>query len=492
MSEENLKNKDLTVRTEILGLCAVWCIGLFVRVWFAQLPLVVLNEGDPNTRVQQALQWATNSGLAHGLVWPPLHSILLGIPTLFGADILIGSRVVTLLFGVFTLPLFYLLVKNRFGQKNALISCLLLAINPFHVKHSVITMAEVPFFFAVVGALYFLFKYIKTDGRIYFVMSSLCLNAGNLLRFEGWQVAFYITFFMLYYKRDFKLFVTYGAANALSIAWYMLVAFCDTGDPLYGLSYTAAELKASYAKVPDVPAHILAGLNYAPIFPFALLPVMALGVYYGFKKRIEIPWLLTGLLMLLLITYRVLTCANEPFWRYFSTGLFLLIPFLVIGMERITRSYVPLQLVVILLVTGYSFAVLRETYASLYNNAYSPAGLRETAAWFLEHRKKEERYYYDTPGFTFTGFHLLAYSSYSDMCYAHYPYTGFTGHENKIDSVFNAALKDTSIHYVIAENGTLTDSLMQYRALQPSSAGGVSTNFAYASGIIKTYRIKRQ
>jgi 4-amino-4-deoxy-L-arabinose transferase-like glycosyltransferase len=111
------------------------------------------------SRLEQAKRWYEHPcGLPGGLNWLPLHHWIIGFPSLLGFDILTSSRTITLLFGVFTIPMFYYAVKMRFEKTIAIIASCLLTFNAFHIRYSVITMSEVPFIFFAITALFFFLK----------------------------------------------------------------------------------------------------------------------------------------------------------------------------------------------------------------------------------------------------------------------------------------------------------------------------------------------
>ena len=74
----------------------------------------------------------------------------------------LASRLAALIFGSFSILLIYLLTKEFFDDKIALISAFLLAVAPFHVKLTIAEHDLMAMFFVLFGALIFV-KSVKND-----------------------------------------------------------------------------------------------------------------------------------------------------------------------------------------------------------------------------------------------------------------------------------------------------------------------------------------
>jgi 4-amino-4-deoxy-L-arabinose transferase-like glycosyltransferase len=139
-----------------------------------------------------------------------------------------------------TLPVFYLLVKEKMGTSTALFSVFILAINPFHIRYSVLTMTEVPFIFFSMCALLFLFRFIKFGNFSSLLLSSLFLSCGNMIRFEGSIISVLFSLYLLYYYRGLGSFILYFFKNYFStILVYMIISYTINGHLIHGLVMSA-------------------------------------------------------------------------------------------------------------------------------------------------------------------------------------------------------------------------------------------------------------
>jgi 4-amino-4-deoxy-L-arabinose transferase-like glycosyltransferase len=77
------------------------------------------------------------------------------------------ARMVPVIFGTLTVFVTYLVAKELFDRQVGLISCLVLALLPFHIVFSRQVLLDVPLSFFVILFLYFIAKYKRTGDVIY-------------------------------------------------------------------------------------------------------------------------------------------------------------------------------------------------------------------------------------------------------------------------------------------------------------------------------------
>lgn len=100
---------------------------------------------------------------AHPLLLQAMVSISFA---LFGVHDMV-ARIVPVIFGTLTVFVTYLVAKELFDRKIGLISCLILALLPFHIVFSRQVLVDVPLSFFVMLFLYFVTKYRITGHNIY-------------------------------------------------------------------------------------------------------------------------------------------------------------------------------------------------------------------------------------------------------------------------------------------------------------------------------------
>jgi|GEM_PF-4397869 len=139
---------------------------------------------------------------------PPLHTVMLkGWISLFGES-RVAMRMLSVLFGVFTLPAIYLIARYRTNPRIAVIACLFLALNPMNVHYSREARAYAALSFFLLWAIYFFLALVRER-------QSRTGNTGWL--FAGFAVCLAMTFHLHYLSVLF--FPLFGlAALVLSIS----------------------------------------------------------------------------------------------------------------------------------------------------------------------------------------------------------------------------------------------------------------------------------
>ncbi|MDB5283436.1 MAG: hypothetical protein JWO06_2511, partial [Bacteroidota bacterium] len=420
------------------------------------------------------------------------HFYLLMLPSLFGFSITEAGRIITTALSILTFPVLFLLVKKRFSPEIALISCLLLSVNEFHLKYSVITMTEVPFIFFVFCALLFFYKFVESRRLLFLVLCSVFLNCCNMLRFEGWIVSAFLSFSLFYYEKNPRRLVGFAAMNAITIILYIFISLASTGYPVYGLTISNLEVKHNYEVIKDVFHHILTGLTWDQPVPTWLLILSMYGVWIGIKKKTELPWLSLSVLLLGMIAWKILTCSNEPSFRYFSTGLFLMLPFAALSISRLIPPGVFIRATLFFLLLCVSLPGLNKQYNVLKYQPYSPNGILKAAEWIKNHKKPGEQILFNSSGTEFSGFRLLT-NTYSNELYFP-PYPGMKKFENYrefSDTVFFQLSLKPDYKFMVYQTGLEMDSVFHLpRVQQQLQSSGPGFDSVFSVGSFRIYSIR--
>ncbi len=433
-----------------------------------ELPLMV-SDGDAMSRLEMAWEWAQDPYLLPGgLIWLPFHFALIGFPTyLLNVSIWQSSTAVTLLCSLLSFPLLFSISKKRFNTAVALLACLLLAVNPFHIKYSVLSMTEVPFVFFALAAIWCFYMFIEKGVMSYLVASSIFLNCCSLIRFEGWIISALLTFNLLYYGKGIRLVVVYGCLNVLSIAFYILISYTTTGNLIHGLVMSDKEVRFAYAAINDKWMHVINGMKWERVLPLWLLPFLFYGVYIGIKKKIELPYLFTGLFLLFLITWKVLRFETEPAWRYFSVSLIILLPYLSLAILNISNQIALFRLSLIAII---SILLLKQSVVQFNDISKSLGDTNGTviaAEWLSHQRKPNQKVFYHSNDFSFSGFRILSNTPKTDLYYPHYPgMKKFSNYEEFTPVVLTRLVVDSTFSYFVYRQNTTTDSFFQINSIK--------------------------
>lgn len=450
----------------------IFILAFVLRLFHAATLPLIISEGDAMCRIEVARDfYFTHQGIPGGLIWLPLHFFLLMIPCFFNIDIVKGSTYVTLVLGMLTFPVLYFLVKRRFNETIALITCFLLAVNPFHIKYSVITMTEVPFLFFAITALWFLFEYIQEEHFSFLILSALALTCCDQIRFEGWMLSGLLPFYLLYYKKGFKRFIQYGFMNSLNIIIYIVVSLANTDHLIHGLTMSDLEVKYNYTVIPNHFEHIFQGMLWDMVIPFWMLLFLAHGVWLALKRKTELPWLTTGLFLLGMITWKVLRLQTEPAWRYFSASMFLLLPFMAVSINSLIGKNRFIRTGAFSVLLAVFIGKIAMQYSVLKEQPNVPKGLFEAADWMKAHKKPGDKFLYNSFKFDNAGFRLMTNTMSDEMYSPHYPgMKKFDMYEDYTDTVFLRVLRTPGYKFMLYQLGSQTDSLFHMEKVQQDIA----------------------
>lgn len=94
-----------------------------------------------------------------------------------------SGRFISAVFGVSSVVLVYGIVKKLFPFKAAVISALVLAINPFHVQHSRYITTDVLSLFFILLALYFLINLMQSGKLKWYILSGIAIGVQSTIRY---------------------------------------------------------------------------------------------------------------------------------------------------------------------------------------------------------------------------------------------------------------------------------------------------------------------
>lgn len=181
-------------------------ITLLYLLKLDRLPLSF--HGDEAETALQTLEILKGNVGIIGVGWYdlPLLSFIPDVITMriFGINIW-GIRSGSVLFGILTIPIFYFLTELLFTKRVALIATILLTTSHLWIALSRIGITYVQATFIMLTTLYFLFKGLKSEQKIYFVLAGIFLG----LSFYSYYAArilplvIFIPLFFYIFKRGY-------------------------------------------------------------------------------------------------------------------------------------------------------------------------------------------------------------------------------------------------------------------------------------------------
>lgn len=301
--EENMKKYRV-----ILLLIVVF--GISLRFWSLNRPLV----GNHEHRAVAYGMMARNAVNDANAIFKPSFDLIIGgepsfcmleIPyaaymagylwkfTNFSIDF--WGRLISLVSFVFSIILFYGIVKKISGSKTALIASFVLAVSPISVILGQSFQMEYPALTLILGSLYLILEWEEKNSTKKLLLSGILFGLALLLRLQ-YVFMFLLLPFVIFQKQGIKSFVKSKlwllclVVFLLPAAWYCYGTYVAVSQQNVMTSVYDQVLLRSFphpvlfkADFYKVLLDNVAGLCFTPIlFPFFLL-----GIFIKSKSRLE-------------------------------------------------------------------------------------------------------------------------------------------------------------------------------------------------------------
>lgn len=306
----------------------------------------------------------------HSLInnWHLVSDLLIRLSLLLYNDPSISPRILMVLLATFSLLPFYKLNRLFFNPKISLTSTLLLAVYPLHLKLSSVTLAQIPFIFFSLWALYYFFKFImleKTAVRVRkssltrfikhpkniknLIFSCIFLNIITMIRFEGIIFIFILFLFLLFSKHK-KFIIFFTIISLLFLFFNLSLSIKYEKDFLEHLIessvYSRAEINFAHQHGKTFPAFpntlIEKIISWPSILYFSFSPIISilivLGLSISFFKKNDLRLFFIGIFVFLCFMYK--TFANTIIVQEHYSLIFgvLFIPYAALGIDTLFNS----------------------------------------------------------------------------------------------------------------------------------------------------------
>ncbi|MFT7616249.1 MAG: mannosyltransferase, partial [Candidatus Woesearchaeota archaeon] len=204
-------------------LIIILLVATLLRVWGIESESYWLDESI-SIRQAQEKEYSTTFELVKNDIHLPLHiSILHFWVKLFGTDEF-ATRSLSVLFGVLSIPILYLLAKQLFNKRVAIISSIIFAVSPIMIYYSQEARLYSLFVFLSLLSMYFYVRYLEdmsTKKLLFYGLASLFLIYTHLFSF---LVLFVQNVFILYRmklqpKKLYKWFIGQFILFILFLPW---------------------------------------------------------------------------------------------------------------------------------------------------------------------------------------------------------------------------------------------------------------------------------
>ncbi len=338
-------------------------------------------SADESTRTLMAYQWFKN-GVIENTSWLPLHFIILGFGFYLLQDLFLLPRIISILFGLFTIAAAGALTFTLFRNKTStIIAMILCAFLPQKFILSIIPLPEIIYIFFITWGAYFLYKYLISGAIKPLLLTSLLWSIAALLRYESWFFLFSLSIFLLIRlfrdKRKPGPLVIVILVNSLIPFLWILYNLIQTGNGLYFLKEPSLEFSSVYnAGYVDLK-------DANPLYQFFdqnLLSLNLLGIcglYFVRHNKPVLKWTIITYLPLFILSIISLTGKTLPahnFWRIPAVWSILLIPFTALTVSSIKsftqKSRIIIQSSIVLLLV-FQFSLNTFSFIKLNTRRYT-------------------------------------------------------------------------------------------------------------------------
>ena len=192
--------------------------------------------GDGPVKAIIAYNWSKSPHLLTHGVWLPGFTYLTGIFSYIFDNPLYSVRLINLIVGTCTVPLFYAFIYKVFDPITALFSALILAFLPLHIGLSASSLTEITFLFEIFSGTLLLIiasEYTK-NRKLYIILSIIFLCIAEMSRYESWLLMPLLASYYLWRTRKISEAILMTIVLiAFPLAW-SIGNYSYYGDPFIG------------------------------------------------------------------------------------------------------------------------------------------------------------------------------------------------------------------------------------------------------------------
>lgn len=331
--------RDLFFRR--ISLVHIVLLGILLRGFGLVTASVIDIDGTVYARMGESF---ARGDFAQGLrgAFPPVFPFLIGLFHLVVPDIELAGRLVSFVFGVLLIYVFFLFAKRFLDEKQALWGAFFVAIHPYLVKPSFQVLSESVAIFLFAVAIFLFYKGWTEDRSTDVALSGIVLGLTYLTRPE------YIVFFapmglMLLWKKKFIRTLVFLCCFFAFVLAYMYYMKMETG--LIVVSKKAILAKSQPVTGASHHSYLL------PFLPIALVLKHIPSVLLNFMKAQFVPFFILAIvgfravdrryniLIMSLVVVHVLSIAtiSASTVRFSIEFIPLMVPFAVVGLSIFSR-----------------------------------------------------------------------------------------------------------------------------------------------------------
>ena len=405
--------------------------GLRIGYFYLNSYNMDVSNDEPWSKINLAMRWIYSDRLLPDLNFGPLHTYLISALWLLNKEeVVILSRLFSLIFGILFILLYFWLLRELFNVKVAYAGTFLLSIYPLHIHLSSTSLAEVPAYFFLFSALYFLYVFINQRKVSHLVISAIALNLSAMLRFESWIFILLFSGILFLKKLRLRYTLTFLILSFIFPVIWMVLNYKYEGNPI---NFIMISSKVSASTMEGIPL-----FDRLWGFPYILCETLSFPIciccFFGFAsllvtKRKKTIFIFLFVFSLFIYALRSIRGNYDYSIARYSLLLGLLfIPFGAIAFEYIfaLRKHIKLYFLIfctaVFLCTFYSMETL-----NLFNRKIKiPETLTHVTSWMSANINKDDKIILETG--IYHPFIILNVHLYPDQVIE---YNHFSFYENK-------------------------------------------------------------
>ncbi len=282
----------------LLGILALTILGSVLRV----ANMGYSFNGDDFIIVQNMRESLSSVfSLVVGSPYNPLYYILLHLwLSLVNSTGEIAVRTLSMVFGILSIPMMYLVGRRLFEFKISFLAALLLALSPFHIEQASQPKPNTLFVLLVLGALYFFLRWRENGKRLALIGFILVSILGLYTHYHFFFILFVIDAFWLVTwlrspdRRDLKSWLIANVIWAIALIPWLPIILGQAGrivstTPGVSLLWGPLEVAATFSL--GYSAWIMSGMSVDKVFLLSDIPANApviIGSIIGFGSLLVI------------------------------------------------------------------------------------------------------------------------------------------------------------------------------------------------------------
>jgi 4-amino-4-deoxy-L-arabinose transferase-like glycosyltransferase len=257
--------------------------------------------------------------------YPPMLDLLIAASfKIFGSSVFAG-RLVSVVFAVLTLGVFYLLVSKAYGRKVGLLASLFFASMPAYVYLARVSFLEMILEFFFIATLWLFYSWLNSGKNLTIILAGVMLGLGFLAKYQVIVAALVMVValpLLLYKSGKFKVkpqrfLLLLAAAAAIIIPFFLQIYYSGVLKDWLGLLVQSDTHANVYGARFPLPIFYLLEMTYPipAVHPVSIL-VLALGLFglgfFVWRRKPEDKLFLVWFI----VVYVFFTLIGTKSWRY--------------------------------------------------------------------------------------------------------------------------------------------------------------------------------